>query len=91
MDLFRKARESNATALTITSFNEWHEGSQIEPAIPFTSEKITYSDYSPYSPEFYLRITRLFVNMITGFTHLPIGYTQTSVEELDQLKSLTVN
>ena len=44
--------------ISLTSFNEWHEGSQIESAIPKVTGSFTYKDYSPNSPEFYLHLTR---------------------------------
>ena len=39
--------------VSITSFNEWHEGTQIEKAV----KKQGYSDYGD-DPEFYLKLTR---------------------------------
>ena len=45
--------------ISITSFNEWHEGSQIEKAIPMkTHDGYQYSDYSPMEPDYYLSLTR---------------------------------
>ena len=41
----------------ITSFNEWHEGTQIEPAVPKAYPE-QYADYSPQAPSFYLDRTR---------------------------------
>jgi glycoprotein endo-alpha-1,2-mannosidase len=40
------AMASKSNMISITSFNEWHEGTQIEPAIPKTTPtSYTYKDY----------------------------------------------
>lgn len=44
--------------VSVTSFNEWHEGTQIEPAVPMSCENYTYEDYGKAGPEVYLEITR---------------------------------
>ena len=48
--------------ITITSFNEWHEGTQIEPAIDFKSEHKRVQgpqNYPSYEyPRQYLDLTR---------------------------------
>ncbi|XP_032876953.1 glycoprotein endo-alpha-1,2-mannosidase [Amblyraja radiata] len=44
--------------ITITSFNEWHEGTQIEKAVPKKSSQIVYLDYLPHKPGIYLELTR---------------------------------
>jgi len=46
--------------VAITSFNEWHEGTQIEPAAAGTASGrgYTYEDYDPLPPEGYLDLTR---------------------------------
>jgi len=48
------------TLVTITSFNEWHEGTQIEPAKPGmkTASGHIYQDYGKLPPEGYLKLTR---------------------------------
>jgi len=58
--------------MTITSFNEWHEGSQIEPAV---SQEVDsrYLDYDPLSPEGYLEATRRWVE-----TYLSMTWEQSS-------------
>ena len=47
--------------VAVTTFNEWHEGTQIEPAVPGMDRKVTtfpYLDYEPLDPEAYLDLTR---------------------------------
>uniref|UniRef100_A0A8C6TFR3 Mannosidase endo-alpha like n=1 Tax=Neogobius melanostomus TaxID=47308 RepID=A0A8C6TFR3_9GOBI len=47
--------------VTITSFNEWHEGTQIERAVPKKTVSRAYLDYQPHGPEHYLELTRNWV------------------------------
>ena len=56
--MFRSAIESKPTTIRITSFNEWHEVTQIEPAIPKTIESFTYEDYHPLETNYYLKRTK---------------------------------
>lgn len=56
-DMFQAAVESGTSYIGITSFNEWHEGTQIEPAMPFKSDKFEYLDYSPFESDYYLTQT----------------------------------
>ncbi len=47
--------------VAVTTFNEWHEGTQIEPAISGMARQVTtfpYLDYEPLDPEAYLDMTR---------------------------------
>jgi serine/threonine protein kinase len=46
--------------VTITSFNEWHEGTQIEPAAYGVENGLgyTYDDYGPVGEQGYLTLTR---------------------------------
>ena len=48
-----------ADSVSIVSFNQWHEGTQIEPAIKYTDTNGTGFEYSGYekSPQQYLEIT----------------------------------
>jgi len=60
--MFNAAIASDPHIISITSFNEWHEGTQIEPAIPKnTSSGFVYLDYSPFDPNYYLEKTYEFV------------------------------
>lgn len=47
--------------ISITSFNEWHEGTQIEEAIPKSIDGYRYLDYLPEEPNYYLLITKAYV------------------------------
>ncbi len=46
----------------ISSFNEWHEGTQIEPAVPKTIDGHRYEDYAPRDRNYYLDRTRFWVD-----------------------------
>jgi len=50
--------------VVITSFNEWHEGTQIEPAVSGMEDSRgqPYKDYDPLPPEGYLELTRKWVD-----------------------------
>lgn len=56
------ALQTSPPLISITSFNEWHEGTQIEPAVSKTNKGYVYNDYSPGEPDFYLNLTRQFVS-----------------------------
>jgi glycoprotein endo-alpha-1,2-mannosidase len=65
---FKQASEAGEIDfVSITSWNEWHEGTQIEPAIP----KPGYSDYSDLndSPNAYLILTRQLVDQYFPVSH----------------------
>ena len=55
---WRTFMELGLQYVSITSFNEWHEGTQIEPALPKVIDGYSYSSYTPLSPTFYLEKTR---------------------------------
>ena len=44
--MWRAAISSTADAVTITSFNEWHEGTQIEPAVACRRANYRYLSYN---------------------------------------------
>ena len=53
-EMFRAAIAVAPPYVGITSFNEWHEGTQIEPASPKKVGEYRYKDYAPLPPEHYL-------------------------------------
>ncbi|XP_041668220.1 glycoprotein endo-alpha-1,2-mannosidase [Cheilinus undulatus] len=59
------ALQARPDFISITSFNEWHEGTQIEMAIPKTSQT-AYLDYLPNKPAIYLEITRKWASIFGG-------------------------
>jgi molybdenum cofactor synthesis domain-containing protein len=66
---FAAAIAAQPTIISITSFNEWHEGTQIEPAIPKQIPDFKYLDYSPHDPEYYLDRTSYWINRYLEYTN----------------------
>ncbi|MCA9102145.1 MAG: hypothetical protein KDA63_13370 [Planctomycetales bacterium] len=62
---FAAAIDSGAELIGITTFNEWHEGTQIEPAVPKRCGDYQYEDYAPHGPDWYLDRTAHWVNRFT--------------------------
>ncbi|MDB4583631.1 glycoside hydrolase family 99 protein [Draconibacterium sp.] len=61
--MFMNAVKVNPDFIGITSFNEWHEGTQIEPAIPKSIPTFTYEDYrQDTDPMFYIKKTKELIN-----------------------------
>lgn len=57
--MFRNAINVEPEFIGITSFNEWHEGTQIEPAVSKSIPSYTYEDYGKeLDPLFYIRKTK---------------------------------
>ncbi len=60
-DYWKKAIAVEPSAIAITSFNEWHEGTQIEPAKPYKTKGFTYLDYKPLADDYYLHQNKILV------------------------------
>ncbi len=56
--MFRAAIDVKPAAIGVTSFNEWHEGTQIEPAVSKTIPGYRYEDYGDRPADYYLTRTR---------------------------------
>ena len=61
--MWRNALHASPNGITITSYNEWGEGTQIEGARPHTSRNGSraYADYTPDGPQFYMKRTKEWV------------------------------
>ena len=64
--------------VSVTSWNEWHEGTQIEPAVAYRSRGgltpgMQYEDYEPNGPEFYLARTAHWVGQLEELGPAPAG------------------
>ena len=58
---FDNALKAGPKILSITSFNEWHEGTQIESAIKKEVTGRSYLDYGTNGEKYYLNLTRQWV------------------------------
>jgi len=65
---WRTASTAPAKYVSVTSFNEWHEGTQIEPAIPMKCGNYTYESYLPRSSSFYLELTEKWSTQLANKT-----------------------
>jgi len=68
-EMMKNAAVTNPDFIGITSFNEWHEGTQIEPAVPKVIPGYNYEDYGKdREPLFYIRKTKELVGryVLTG-------------------------
>ena len=61
---FQAVLQLKTRFVSITSFNEWHQGTQIEPAVPKAIDDFTYLDYSPLKPDAYLEATRTWAQLV---------------------------
>ncbi|XP_065837717.1 glycoprotein endo-alpha-1,2-mannosidase-like [Oscarella lobularis] len=64
MNSFQDALRLKPPIVSITSFNEWHEGTQIEPAVPKKTPQFTYLDYGKQGPLSYLEATRHYASLV---------------------------
>lgn len=72
---FAAAIAAGPPIVSITSFNEWHEGTQIEPAVPKEIPGFKYRDYKPHSPEYYLDRTSYWISrFVKSSTGEPTKY-----------------
>ena len=55
---FQYAVDVKPSLISLTSFNEWHEGTQIERAAPKTVGNFTYLNYGREGPDKYLLLTQ---------------------------------
>lgn len=60
---FRAAIDAGPDLIGVTSFNEWHEGTQIEPAVSKQVGDYTYLDYAAKEPTWYLDRTAHWVEL----------------------------
>lgn len=62
-NMFMNAVKASPDFIGITSFNEWHEGTQIEPAVPKSIPNYTYENYGEnIDPLFYIHKTKELVD-----------------------------
>lgn len=62
--MFEAALGVDPHAIGITSFNEWHEGTQIEPAVPKKIEDYTYENFGALAPTWYLDRTAHWISKL---------------------------
>jgi len=58
-------RAARPDRINITSFNEWHEGTQIEPARTSYRGNAVYSNYAPLGSDYYIQETRLQIQALS--------------------------
>jgi len=71
--MWQAAISAGSEWISVTTFNEWHEGTQIEPAQDFASGARTYKGYegayavaAADAPDAYLRRTAHWVQMFSA-------------------------
>lgn len=63
---WRSALATGAAGVSITSFNDWPSGTQIEPAVQKLTPHFTYLDYEPEGPSFYLNLTKYWLKQFVS-------------------------
>lgn len=60
--------------ISITSWNEWHEGSTLEPPAPASSNVSgrSYLDFSPLPPNYYMTATAEWIQRFASKTYVPL-------------------
>lgn len=76
--------------ISVTSFNEWHEGTQIEPAVPMKYENMIYLDYGSKGPKYYLTLTKYMVKKFSrlkpnSLLHFVLPKTEISENDIDNV------
>ena len=64
--MFEAALQAEPDMISVTSYNEWHEGTQIEPAVPRAAAGGAYADHEGLDPCWYLDRTRHWVDRWMG-------------------------
>ncbi len=59
--MYQAAIDAQTYYISITSFNEWHEGTQIESSQPFKCANFEYLDFEPLEEDYYLTRTAYWV------------------------------
>jgi glycoprotein endo-alpha-1,2-mannosidase len=60
-ETLRRALAASTPFLSISSFNGWHEGTQIEPAVPKEIPGYAYNNYRSSNVGMYLDLTKQIV------------------------------
>ena len=62
--MFKAAINTKPDFISITSFNEWHEGTQIEPSVPKQVGDYIYEDFgADTDPLFYIKKTKALIDL----------------------------
>jgi len=78
--------------VTITSFNEWHEGSAIEPSAPEVKNAngYTYANYGALPPNGYLELTRTWIEKYLAMPWPPVYRARIKVATTSDWTTLNI-